>query len=319
MIELTVAPSLREYAASSASLVSLDPAVMAEHGLKAGDLLRITTFRREILARVDASNDEDRGSGHIRLDRFQRQALQARLYARVELAPESERPVKKVRLQPAVDLSTASAHHIEEHLKEELVEQRSPVAAGALMFLHFHHSVAGTLFQVAEVQPGAGVVTDDTDVVLDAAPEGFKGSVALEVTFDELGGLDREIEMVKELVQLPLQFPGIYRQIGIPPVRGVILYGPPGTGKTLLARATANEVEAQFYYINGPEIVGTSYGESESNLRRIFGEAVHHAPSVVFIDEIDVIATTRGESGSHADTRLVTQLLSLMDGLNKVD
>ena len=319
MIELTVAPSLREYAASSASLVSLDPAVMAERGLKAGDLLRISTFRREILGRVDEPNDQDRGSGHVRLDRFQRQALQARLYARVELTPESGRAVKKVRLQPAVDLSTASAHHIEEHLKEELVERRSPVAEGALMFLHFHHSVAGTLFQVVEVQPGAGVVTDDTDVVLDAAPEGFKGNVALEVTFDEVGGLDREIEMVKELVQLPLQFPGIYRQIGIPPVRGVILYGPPGTGKTLLARATANEVEAQFYYINGPEIVGTSYGESEGNLRRIFGEAVHHAPSVIFIDELDVIATKRGESGSHADTRLVTQLLSLMDGLNKVD
>ncbi len=319
MIELTVAPSLREYAASSALLVSLDPAAMAAHGLKPGNLVRIATFRREILARVDEPNEEDRGSGHIRLDRFQRQALQARLYGRVELAPESERPARMVRLQPAIDLSTASAHHIEEHLKEELVERCSPVATGALMFLHFHHSVAGTLFQVMEVQPGAGVVTDGTDVVLDTAPEGFKRNVALDVTFDELGGLDREIEMVKELVQLPLQFPGIYRQIGIPPVRGVILYGPPGTGKTLLARATANEVEAQFYYINGPEIVGTSYGESEGNLRRIFGEAVHHAPSVIFIDELDVIATKRGESGSHADTRLVTQLLSLMDGLNKVD
>ena len=319
MISITVARSLREYAASSAALVNLDPAVMEQHGLKPGELLRIATFQREILARIDAPSDEDRGSGHIRLDRFQRQALQARLYARIEFARESERPVKKLRLQPAVDLSTASAHHIEEHLKEELVEQRSPVAAGALLFLHFHHSVAGTLFRVAEVQPDAGVVTEDTDVVLDAAPEGFKGNVALEVNFDELGGLDREIEMVKELVQLPLQFPGIYRQIGIPPVRGVILYGPPGTGKTLLARATANEVDAQFYYINGPEIVGTSYGESEGNLRRIFGEAVHHAPSVIFIDELDVIAARRGESGSHADTRLVTQLLSLMDGLNKVD
>ena len=319
MITLTVARSLREYAAGSAALVSLDPAVMERHELKPGDLLRIATFQREILARIVAPIDEDRGSGHIRLDRFQRQALQARLYARIELARESERPVKMLRLQPAVDLSTASAHHIEEHLKEELVEQRSPVAAGALLFLHFHHSVAGTLFHVAEVQPDAGVVTDDTDVVLDAAPEGFKGNLALEVTFAELGGLDREIEMVKELVQLPLQFPGIYRQIGIPPVRGVVLYGPPGTGKTLLARATANEVDARFYYINGPEIVGTSYGESEGNLRRIFGEAVHHAPSVIFIDEIDVIAAKRGESGSHADTRLVTQLLSLMDGLNRVD
>lgn len=319
MIELTVAPSLREYAAGGASLVSVDPAVMAQHGLKPGDVLRVSTFRREILARLDAPGDDDRGSDHIRLDRFQRQALQARLYGRVELARETERPVKKVRLQPAVDLTSASAHHMEEHLKEELVQQRSPVAVGALLFLHFHHSVAGTLFQVVEVQPGPGVVTEDTDVVLDAAPEGFKGSLALEVTFDELGGLDREIAMVTELVQLPLQFPGIYRQIGIPPVRGVILYGPPGTGKTLLARATANEVEAQFYDINGPEIVGSTYGESEGNLRRIFGEAVHHAPSVIFIDEIDVIAGKRGESGSHADTRLVTQLLSLMDGLNKVD
>jgi len=319
MIELTVAPSLREYAASSASLVGVDPAIMEQHGLMSGDLLRIATFRREILARVDAPNEEDRGAGHIRLDRFQRQALQARLYSTVECARENERAVKKVRLQPAVDLTSASAHHIEEHLKEELVEQRSPVSQGALLFLHFHHSVAGTLFKVVEVQPAAGLVTEHTDVVLDDAPEGFKGDVALEVTFDELGGLDREIDMVKELVQLPLQLPGIYRQVGIPPVRGVIFYGPPGTGKTLLARATANEVDAQFYYINGPEIVGSTYGESEANLRRIFGEAVHHAPSVIFIDEIDVIASRRGESGSHADTRLVTQLLSLMDGLSKVD
>jgi len=319
MIDLMVAPSLREYAASSASLVRLDPAVMAENQLETGTLIRIATFRREILARIDTPNEQDRGSGYIRLNRFQRQALQARLYARVEVASEDERSVKKVRLQPAVDLSTASAHHIEEHLKEELVERCSPVVEGALIYLHFHHSVAGTLFQVMEVSPGAGVVTQETDVILDAAPEGFKGNVALEVTFDELGGLDREIEMVKELVQLPLQFPSIYRQVGIPPVRGVILHGPPGTGKTLLARATANEVDAQFYYINGPEIVGTSYGESEANLRRIFGEAVHHAPSVVFVDELDVIAAKRGESGSHADTRLVTQLLSLMDGLTKVD
>lgn len=319
MLELTVAPSLREYAASSASLAGIDPAFMQQHNIKPGEVLRVGTFQREILVRVDEPNEEDRGTGEIRLDRFQRQALGARLYSTIELAPEKVLLVKKVKLQPAVDLGSASAHHIEEHLKEEMLEQRSPVTKGALLFLHFHHSVAGTLFQVVDVQPTAGVVGADTDVVLDTAPDGFKGGVALEVSFDELGGLDREIAMVKETVQLPLQFPGIYRQVGIPPVRGVILYGPPGTGKTLLARATANEVNAQFFHINGPEIVGTSYGESEGNLRRIFGEAVHHAPSVIFIDELDAIAPKRGESGSHADTRLVTQLLSLMDGLTKVD
>lgn len=319
MMELSVAPSLREYAASSASLAALDPAFMEKHGLKPGDVLRASTFQRQILIRVDDPNQEDRGGGQIRLDRFQRQALGARLYSSVELSRENAQAVVKVRLQPAVDLGSTSAHHVEEHLKEEMLEQKSPVAKGQLLFLHFHHSVAGTLFQVVEVKPAAGVVTAETDVVLDTAPDGFKGNVALEVSFNELGGLDREIAMVKETVQLPLQFPGIYRQVGIPPVRGVILYGPPGTGKTLLARATANEVNAQFFRINGPEIVGTTYGESEGNLRRIFGEAVHHAPSVIFIDELDAIAPKRGESGSHADTRLVTQLLSLMDGLTQVD
>jgi transitional endoplasmic reticulum ATPase len=318
-MELTIERSLREHATSSASLATIDPEIMARHGLHPGDLLRVSTFHQEILVRLDAPDEADRGSGHIRLDRFQRQALRARLYGRIEVSPEPERVTAKVRLQPAVDLSTASAHHLEQHLKEELVQQRSPVIVGALLFLHFHHSVAGTLYKVVEVEGKHGIVDAATDVVLDSAPDGFSGTLGLDLTFEDLGGLDREIGQIKELVQLPLQFPAIYRQMGIAPVRGLILYGPPGTGKTLLARATANELEAQFYYINGPEIIGSTYGESEGNLRRIFGEAIHHSPSVIFIDELDAIANKRGDSGSHADTRLVTQLLSLMDGVNKVD
>jgi transitional endoplasmic reticulum ATPase len=320
MKEVTVERSLREYAADGALMVSVEPALMTELHLQPGDLVRISTMVREILARVDTPIEEDRGSGHIRLDRFQRQALHARLYGRVDIEKTNyANVVKKVRIQPAVNLSTAASHHMEEHLKEELVSKRSPVTKGTLLFLHFHHSVAGTLYQVVEVQPAAGVVGPDTELILDCAPEGFGDSVGLDTTFDDLGGLDREIAQLKELVQLPLQFPGIYRQIGIAPVRGVILYGPPGTGKTLLGRAAANEMDAQFYYINGPEVIGGNYGESEGNLRRIFGEAIHHAPSVIFIDELDAIAIKRGESGSQADTRLVTQLLSMMDGLNKVE
>jgi transitional endoplasmic reticulum ATPase len=318
-MELTIERSLREHATSSASLATVDPEVMALHKLAVGDLLRVSTFHQEILVRLDAPDEADRGTARIRLDRFQRQALRARLYGRIEVSPEPERVTGKVRLQPAVDLSTASAHHMEAHLKEELVQQRSPVIVGALLFLHFHHSVSGTLYKVVEVEGQHGIVDADTDVVLDTAPDGFSGALGLDLTFEDLGGLDREIGLIKELVQLPLQFPAIYRQMGIAPVRGLILYGPPGTGKTLLARATANELEAQFYYINGPEIIGSTYGESEGNLRRIFGEAIHHSPSVIFIDELDAIANKRGDSGSHADTRLVTQLLSLMDGVNKVD
>ncbi len=319
-IELSVEKSHREYAASSASLVAIDPAVMARHALKAGDLVRVVTFWRELLARVGPPDEADRDTGLIRLDRFQRQTLKARLHERVEVQAEAERAAARVRLQSAVDLGAASAHHLEEHLKEEMVHHRTPVTKGAILFVHFHHSVAGTLYKVVEVEGGSGVVTDKTDVVLDTAPEGFSSDrPGLEVTFDDVGGLDQEIRLVKELIQLPLQFPGVYRQLGIQAPRGIIFYGPPGTGKTLLVRAIANELNAQFYYINGTDIIGGTYGESEGNLRKMFGEATHHAPSVIFIDEIDALAQKRGETGSHADTRLVTQLLSLMDGMNKVD
>ncbi len=319
MIELTVERSNREYAASCASLVTIDPAVMERENLGVGELIRVATFWREIWARIGSPEDPDRNTGLIRLDRFQRQTLKARLHERVEISAEEERSALSVRLQPAVDLGPASSHHLEEHLKEELVHNRTPVAKGTILFIHFGHSAAGTLFKVLDVVGAAAVVTEKTDVILDAAPDGFSDELGLDITFEDLGGLDREIRLVKELLQLPLQFPGIYRQVGIQPPHGVIFYGPPGTGKTRLAKAMTNEVNAQFFYINGPEIIGTTYGESEGNLRKIFGEATHHAPSVVFIDEIDVLAPKRGETGSHSDTRLVTQLLSLMDGMNKVD
>src|SRR5581483_4970015 len=115
----------------------------------------------------------------------------------------------------------------------------------------------------------------------------------------------------------PLKYPNVYRHLGINPPRGIILYGPPGSGKTHLARAVANEVDARFYYINGPDVIGTYTGETEANLRRMFSEASHHAPSIIFIDELDAMAPKRGETGAHADTRAVTQLLSLMDGLTR--
>jgi transitional endoplasmic reticulum ATPase len=131
--------------------------------------------------------------------------------------------------------------------------------------------------------------------------------------------MQNEIKLIRELVHLPLQFPQVYRQLGIVPPRGIIFYGPPGAGKTYLARAIANEVSAGFYYINGPDVVGTQYGETESNLRKIFAEAAHHAPSIVLIDELDAIAPHRERSGAQSDVRMVTQLLSLLDGLMKVD
>ena len=131
--------------------------------------------------------------------------------------------------------------------------------------------------------------------------------------------MGKQIKLIRELVQLPLKYPHVYRHLGINPPRGIILYGPPGSGKTHLARAVANEVDARFYYINGPDVIGTYTGETEANLRRMFNEAGHHSPSIIFIDELDAMAPKRGETGAHSDTRTVTQLLSLMDGLKRVD
>src|SRR5205823_8857049 len=141
----------------------------------------------------------------------------------------------------------------------------------------------------------------------------------VDTTFEDVGGLGEQIRGIREFVELPLIFPQLYRQLGISPPRGVIFYGAPGTGKTLLARSVANEIDARFTYINGPEIVGTYTGQTEENLRKVFGEASLETPSIIFVDEIDAIAPIRGTAGTLSDARAVTQLLALMDGLRRAE
>ena len=298
-------------------LVVLDAALMHGLGVAADDVVRIATERgRSVLARLDAPAHADENTGVIRMDRLVRQALKAHLNEEVEIEPARLGPAKRVELTPAVDVSTA--HDIVPHLKRAMVEGRTPASVGAVVYIPFIGSQAGTTYEVHAVPDGTGYVDESTEVVLHYAdshlPEG-----AFDVTFEDIGGLGRQIKLLRELVQLPLKFPQMYRHLGIIAPRGILLYGPPGAGKTHLARAVANEVEARYYYINGPDIVGTYTGETEANLRRIFNEAGHHAPSIIFIDEFDAVAPKRGETGAHSDIRAVTQLLSLMDGLKRVD
>jgi transitional endoplasmic reticulum ATPase len=298
-------------------LVRIDRALMDALGVQANDVVRIGTERgRSLLARVDEPDAADTGRAIVRLDRFARQALKAHLNDDVEIERAPLAPVSRVELVPAIDVSRA--HELVPHLKRLLAEARTPLSRGAVLYLPFPDSPAGTTYEVYALPDGAGEANADTEVVLhfdDAhVPDG-----AFDVTFEDVGGLGSQIRLIRELVQLPLKLPHVYRQLGINPPRGVILYGPPGAGKTHLARAVANEVEARFYYINGPDVIGTYAGETEGNLRRIFNEAGHHAPSIIFIDELDAIAPKRGETGAHADIRVVTQLLALMDGLKRVD
>lgn len=308
-----------EYKDSSKCLVHLDPEIMQRHSLEAGQVILIQTERgRQVAARIGEPLGEDKGRKTVRLNRFMRQGTKTRLNEEVTIERVcSPQNLKKVILKPAIDVS--AAHHLVDHIKETLDANQTPVTTGSVLYVNFHDSVAGTTYEVIDTEGDlVGLVGPGTRIEViyhDAAV----GSSTFDVTFEDVGGLEREILLTRELVQLPLQFPHVYRQLGINPPRGVIFYGPPGCGKTYLTRAVANEVRARFYYVNGPSIIGTLYGETEANLRKMFGEAAHHAPSIIFIDELDALAPKRGETGTLSDTRIVTQLMSLMDGLENAD
>ena len=303
---------------ASRSLVHIDPAVMDEQGLKNGDVIKISTAtgRTAIPARIGEPFDFDRGTGIIRLDRFLRTSTKAKMNEGVEIKRVDDLPtLEMVSLMPPLDVSTA--HHLNDHLKQTLIEEAPPLAIGSVIYATFHSSSAGTTYKVVKTDPECGVVGPDTKILVEVPNTSMRADDG--TSFEDIGGMEKEIRLLRELVQLPLQFPQVYRQLGILPPRGVIFYGPPGSGKSYLARAVANEVHAGFYYINGPDVVGTLHGETEANLRKMFAEAAHHAPSIVLIDELDAIAPHRERAGAQSDVRMVTQLLSLLDGLLKVD
>ena len=161
----------------------------------------------------------------------------------------------------------------------------------------------------------SSIIDANTEVELRPEYTEAKETRRADVTYDDIGGIGTTIDQLREMVELPLRYPELFERLGVDPPKGVLLHGPPGTGKTRLARAVANESDANFFHINGPEIMGSAYGESEKRLREVFEEAAKAAPSIIFIDEIDSIAPKRGQVTGEAEKRLVAQLLTLMDGL----
>lgn len=315
-----------------ACTVQLHPDVMRECGVEPDDVIRLST-RRGLTALARVAGTEVSGSGGtIRLDRQIQRTLRAAPREELQIEPVDPPPAQRLVLLPVAAVWGYQPFFLT-HIRRVLAGARAPVSEGMLLYVPLPNSAAGITLEAHSVQEQSeGFVTPDTEVFIELDPAHDHGPDSRHVhrpgehlrriggaVYEDVGGLDDQVRAVREFVELPLVFPQIYRRLGITPPRGVIFYGAPGTGKTLLARTVANEVNANFYYINGPEIVGAYSGQTEENLRRIFRQASSAPPSIIFIDELDTIAPLRGGLGTMSDSRAVTQLLTLMDGLEQLE
>ena len=290
-------------------VVRLDSKAFEELGLVAGDAV-IIKGKGDAVAIVWRARSEDEGRGIIRMDAILRHNAGVSVGDRVEVKKIEPEEAKEVVIAPieAVRFSGDPTHYFHEKLIDKIVLKNTKLAI----------DVMGTTlhYVVTKTQPKGPVkITESTRLIVSEKQVKAEAMRIPEVTYEDIGGLKEEIAMIREMVELPMKHPEVFERIGITPPKGVLLTGPPGCGKTLLAKAVANESEANFYAINGPEIMSKWYGESEKRLRDIFDEAEKNAPSVIFIDEIDAIAPKREEVTGEVERRVVAQLLTLMDGL----
>ena len=287
------------------AIARLTPADLLRMGARAGDLLKITGGAIGI-ARAELSDEGFEGM--IQIDGTCRSNCSAGLQEQVTVAPIECEQAVAVRLSP-LWVGVAPATIAPDRILEDLVGV--PVIAGCAVRVPTFAKAVN--FQVVRTIPsGPVVIGKRTDL---RVVEGEQTAArAPAVSYEDIGGLEREVARVREMVELPLKYSRIFERLGILAPKGVLLYGPPGTGKTLLARAVAAESRVHFIHLNGPEIMRKFYGESEAKLREVFEEAARHAPAILFIDEIDAVAPKRTEVAGEVEKRVVAQLLSLMDG-----
>jgi transitional endoplasmic reticulum ATPase len=299
------------------SVVALHPNKMEELQLFRGDTVLIKGKRRRdtvCIVLADETVDENK----IRMNKVVRTNLRVRLgdIVSVHQCPDVKYG-KRVHILPIDDtIEGLSGNLFETYLKPYFLEAYRPVRKGDLFLVR--GSMRAVEFKVVETDPEPYcIVAPDTVIHTEGDPIKREDEERAmdEVGYDDIGGARKQLAQIRELVELPLRHPQLFKNIGVKPPKGILLYGPPGCGKTLIARAVANETGAFFFLINGPEIMSKLAGESESNLRKAFEEAEKNAPSIIFIDEIDSIAPKREKTQGEVERRIVSQLLTLMDGL----
>jgi transitional endoplasmic reticulum ATPase len=293
----------------------IDPKVAQELGLSTGDAIEISSAQRKRTTVLNwPAYQQDYGKGLMRIDGYTRNKLDVGINDTVDIRKVEAKEAQTVTLAPTEPLRIIGA---EDYLSGVLEGQL--VTRGDTIPL----SIMGQrvdLVVISTAPSGPVIISGSTQVNISeetakAAAAAVKGGGAPSITYEDIGGLRDEVTKVREMIELPLRHPELFKRLGVEAPKGVILHGPPGTGKTLLAKAVANETNVNFYSIGGPEIMSKFYGESEERLRNIFQEAEKNAPSIIFIDELDSIAPKREEVSGEVERRVVAQLLSLMDGL----
>ncbi|MEM3525769.1 MAG: CDC48 family AAA ATPase [Candidatus Jordarchaeaceae archaeon] len=291
-------------------IVRIDPSVAEKLNITTGDIVEIVGRNRTV-AISWYGYPEDRGNQSIRIDGATRRNAGVGLDDKASIRRIEARPASKLVLAPTENISLTEG---EEYFKK-ILEGRA-VTQGD--FLEISVISQKILLVVVSYKPkcDAVIINSGTEIKINPKPvKEVKHSGVRKVSYEDIGGLHEEVRRVREMIELPLRHPEIFDRLGISAPKGVLLHGPPGTGKTLLAKAVANETEAYFVAISGPEIMSKFYGESEGRLREIFRDAERNAPSIIFIDELDSIAPKREEVTGEVERRVVAQLLALMDGL----
>jgi len=342
-IKLRVVEALQDDAYKG--IVRIDPDLMRKLGLERGDIVSIKG-ERETYSIVDRAYPADRGENIIRMDGIARKNSKTGIGEQVEIRKADVREAKKITIAPAQKGITVQGDP--ESFKRGLLgkpvtkgdivviggaQRRRDIMSGGLgdlfgedmseIFNQMGFGFGGlpggltqVRFAIVSTIPNKPcIITENTEIVLSPKAVDISEEAIPQITYEDIGGLTEEVKKVREMVELPLRRPEIFSRLGIDPPKGVLLYGPPGTGKTLLAKAVANESEAHFILLNGPEIMSKFYGESEKKVREIFEEAEKNAPSIIFIDEIDSLAPKREDVGGEVERRVVSQLLTMMDGL----
>jgi transitional endoplasmic reticulum ATPase len=295
-------------------IARIDPDIAEHLNISAGDALELSSARKKTTVLSWPAREGDRGKRLIRIDGYIRNKLDVGINDTIEVRKVQSKDAKSITFAPTEPLRIVGAEeYLGEYLNGQLMTKGDTIPI----------SVMGQRIDLVIISTnpsGPVIISDSTKITVSeesakAVQISREGGVP-SITYEDIGGLGDAVGRVREMIELPLRHPELFKRLGVEAPKGVLLHGPPGTGKTLLAKAVANETNANFYTIGGPEIMSKYYGESEEKLRNIFQQAEKNAPSIIFIDEIDSIAPKREEVLGEVERRIVAQLLSLMDGMS---